>query len=60
MKKYREGLVDNAESLDRFAGFADTLNEDYDEYKATNLHNTREELVKLAKEALALEEEHKA
>ncbi|MGO1356398.1 type I restriction endonuclease subunit R [Alkalibacterium gilvum] len=60
MKKYREGLVDNAESLDRFAGFADTLNEDYDEYKATNLHNTREELVKLAKEALALEEEHKS
>ncbi|GAA0493499.1 type I restriction endonuclease subunit R [Alkalibacterium indicireducens] len=60
MKKYREGLVDNAESLDRFAGFADTLNEDYDEYKATNVQNTREELVKLAKEALALEEEHKS
>ena len=60
MKKYREGLVDNAESLDRFAGLADRLNEDYDEYKATNLQNTREELVKLAKEALALEEEHKS
>lgn len=60
MKKYRESLVDNAETLDRFAGLADTVNEDYDEYKATNLRNTREELIKLAKEALALEEEHKS
>lgn len=60
MKKYREGLVDNAETLDRFAGFADAVNEDYDEYKAANVQQTREELIQLAKEAMALEEEHKS
>src|SRR5699024_12088274 len=60
MKKYREGLVDNAEQLDRIAGIADVVNEDGDEYKVSNLHTTREELMKLAKEAMALEKEHES
>ncbi|NLJ19074.1 type I restriction enzyme endonuclease domain-containing protein, partial [Globicatella sulfidifaciens] len=60
MKKYREGLVDNAETLDRFAGIADVVKDDYDEYKVANIQTTREELLKLAKEAIALEKEHES
>src|SRR5699024_314222 len=60
MKKYREGLVDNAEQLDRFAGIAGVVNDDYDEYKVANLQTTREELIKLANEAMELEKEHES
>lgn len=60
MKKYREGLVDNAEQLDRFVGIADVVNCEDAEYKVSNLHTTREELMKLAKEAMALEKEHES
>ena len=60
MKKYREGLVDNAEQLDRFAGIADVVNSEDAEYKLSDLQTTREELMKLAKEAMALEKEHES
>lgn len=60
MKKYRDGLVDNAETFDRFAGIADIVNDDYDEYKVNNLQKTRAELIKLAKEAMELENEHES
>src|SRR5699024_8562401 len=58
MKKYREGLVDNAEQLDRFAGIAGVVNESGDDYNVSNLQTTREELMKLEKEAMPLEKEH--
>lgn len=60
MKKYRAGLVDNAETLNRFAGLADIVNDDYDEYKVSNLQKAREELIKLVKEAMELENEHES
>ncbi|MGO4939597.1 type I restriction endonuclease subunit R [Fundicoccus sp. Sow4_D5] len=58
MKRYRDGLVDNAENLDRFAGIADLVDESNKDNKEFNLHTTRESLIDLAKEALALEKEH--
>lgn len=58
MKKYREGLVDNAGALDWFAGIVENFNFDYDDQEADNLQVTREALMKLAKEVIELEGEH--
>lgn len=60
MKKYLDGLVDNAESLDRFAGIADLVREKDKNQKEYSLQSTREALIYLAKEAIALEDEHKS
>lgn len=60
MKKYRDGLVDNAENLDRFAGIADLVGEKDSSEKDYSLQSTRHALVELAKEAMALEDEHKS
>lgn len=60
MKKYRDGLVDNAENLDSFAGIADLVGENNKGNKEFNLQNTREALIELAKEALLLEKEHES
>lgn len=58
MERYRQGLVDNAESLDRFSGLASTLNEDYGEYSAEKLEETRKLLIDLAKETVDSKNEH--
>lgn len=60
MKKYRDGLVDNAENLDRFAGIADLVGEKDSSEKDYSLQSTRDALVELAREAMALEDEHKS
>lgn len=54
MKSYRESMVDNAESLDKFVGL---VKEDKNDY---NLGTIREALMKLAEEIVILEEENKS
>ncbi|BFL71528.1 MAG: type I restriction endonuclease subunit R [Anaerococcus sp.] len=54
MKSYRESMVDNAESLDKFVGL---VKEDKNDY---NLGTIREALMKLAEEIVRLEEENKS
>ncbi|VTU60043.1 type I restriction-modification system restriction subnit [Lactobacillus reuteri JCM 1112] [Dolosigranulum pigrum] len=54
MKRYRESMVDNAESLDKFVGFMDNQSEDY------QLGTTRNALIKLAQDIVKLDEENKA
>lgn len=54
MKNYRKSMVDNAESLDKFIGLAGDDKEDY------NYKDVRDELLKLAKDMMKLEEENKA
>ena len=54
MKSYRESMVDNAESLDKFVGL---VKEDKDDY---NLGTIREALMSLAEEIVKLEEENKS
>ena len=52
MEKYREGLIHNAENLDRFTGLADVLGEDDQKYDAGELAKTRERLIDLARETV--------
>lgn len=55
MKKYRENMLDNAESLDKFVGIlAEKDAED------NNISKTRKMLLDLAKEIVSLEEQNKA
>ena len=54
MKNYREGLLDNAESLDKFVGL---VKEDKNDY---NLGMVRQALIDLAKEIVRLEEENQS
>jgi len=54
MKKYRQNMVDNAESLDKFVGIA---SEDQEGYKVNQI---RDELLKLAQDLVKLDEENKA
>lgn len=56
MKRYREGLIDNAKSLDRFAGIAGESGED--EKYHENLNKTRDLLVDIAKDAMDLRKEN--
>lgn len=54
MKRYRECMLDNAESLDQFVGIVAANTEDY------NLGAIRESLLNLAKDMVKLDEENKA
>ncbi len=55
MKRYRESMLDNAESLDKFIGVSESNGtKDYD------LATTRKLLLDLAKEIVSLEEKNKA
>lgn len=54
MKNYRESLLDNAESLDKFVGL---VKEDKNDY---NLGMVRQALIDLAKEIVRLEEENQS
>jgi len=58
MKRYKEGLVDNAETLDKFTGLADVLREDGVKYGPNNLNEIRNLLIALAKETIESEKEH--
>lgn len=58
MKKYKEGLVDNAETLDRSTGLAEVMKEDGAEYETDHLSSIRKQLIELAKETLESEKEH--
>lgn len=65
MQKYRDGLVDSAESLDKFAGMVNeedapyTSGEDTDQSSLEyQLEITRQALIDLAKETVALEDEN--
>ncbi|MDI9472041.1 MAG: type I restriction endonuclease subunit R [Bacillota bacterium] len=58
MKKYKEGLVDNAETLDRFTGLAEVLREDGAEYGSDHLSKIRKLLIELAKETIESKKEH--
>lgn len=54
MKRYRECMLDNEESLDQFVGIVAADTEDY------NLGAIRESLLNLAKDMVKLDEENKA
>lgn len=58
MKRYKEGLMDNAETLDQFTGLAEVLKEDDAEYETDYLSNIRKQLIDLAKETIESEKEH--
>lgn len=58
MKRYKEGLVDNAETLDKFTGLAEVLREDGVEYGPDHLSEIRKLLIELAKETIESEKEH--
>ncbi|MGF3183377.1 type I restriction endonuclease subunit R [Facklamia sp. P12934] len=58
MKRYKEGLVDNAETLDRFTGLAEVLNEEDSDYETNRLSDIRKQLIDLAKETMESEKEH--
>lgn len=58
MKKYKDGLVDNAETLDQFTGLAEVIKEDDAEYESDHLSEIRKMLIELAKETVESEKEH--
>ena len=58
MKRYKEGLVHNAETLDQFTGLAEILKEDETEYETGHLSVIRKQLIELAKETLESEKDH--
>ncbi|MDO5755303.1 MAG: type I restriction endonuclease subunit R, partial [Tissierellia bacterium] len=58
MKRYKDGLVHNAETLDQFTGLAQHTAQDEDEYLTERLSKIREELIQLAKETVHSESEH--
>ncbi|UUX33353.1 type I restriction endonuclease subunit R [Fundicoccus culcitae] len=58
MKRYKDGQVDNAESLDRFAGMDDIIQTETSNYETDDLQRTRKALVDLAKEAMESQDEH--
>ncbi len=58
MKRYKEGLVDNAETLDRFTGFAEVMQEDGVEYETDYYSTVRKQLIELARETIESEKEH--
>ncbi len=55
MKRYRESMLDNAESLDKFIGVLES-----NSVKDCNIASTRKLLLDLAKEIVSLEEKNKA
>lgn len=58
MKKYRDGLVDNAAALDQFTGLSDVVSEEGTDYEAGSLSETRQKLIDLAKETVRSENAH--
>lgn len=58
MKRYKDGLVGNAEGLDQFAGIGDLVKTETDEYAVDDLQKTRAALIALAKEAMESQDEH--
>ena len=58
MKKYREGLVDNAETLDKFTGLADVFKEHGVDFETESLQSIRKQLIELAKETVESEKEN--